>query len=345
MPRIDTRSPIVRGAAVLVAALLLQLAFVASYVGALHEPTPHEVPVAVVGPAAAAAQLNQLPGRPLRATAVPDLDAGKERIAQRRSYAVLVPGAEKKDGSAGRDTLYVASAANRTTAGVLPVIFTKLATEQGAKAPQVHELAPLPPADSNGLAGFYLVVSWMVGGYLAATLLGMVGRARSRNRRFALYRLGGVLVLGLASGIFSTLLLQQVIGVLDGPFLALALTGALCVFAVGAATIAFQSLLGIAGTGLAILLFVILGNPSSGGPFSNELLPGFWSAIGQSLPPGAGTTLVRNVVYFDGHATGGAVVVLLVWAVLGTLVTVLRGGRIVSEEQAEHEAAAGVAGV
>ncbi|MFA4927582.1 MAG: hypothetical protein WC558_03645 [Patulibacter sp.] len=347
MGRIDTRSPIFRGGAVLVATLLLQLAFLGSYVGALHEPKPHSVPVAVVGPAAVADRLNGLPGSPLRATAVASREAGERRVAQRDAYAVLVPGdASATAAQDRRSQLYVATAANRTMATVLPTVFDRLAAEQGQPTVRVHELAALPPEDSNGLAGFYAVVSWMVGGYFGATLLGMVGRARSRNRRFAAYRLGGMAGLGLASGLLSAVLLQHVIGVFgDASFLSLTLIGALVVFAVGAATIAFQSLLGIAGTGIAVLLFVVLGNPSSGGPFSPELLPGFWSGIGTVLPPGAGTTLVRNVVYFDGHAVGGPILVLLLWALVGVVVTVIRGGRAISAEQAEQEAAAGVAAI
>ena len=41
-------------AIVLFPALVLMLAFAFSYVGAFHEPTPHNVPIAVVGPPAAA---------------------------------------------------------------------------------------------------------------------------------------------------------------------------------------------------------------------------------------------------------------------------------------------------
>ena len=52
---------------VLVPALVLMLAFAFFYVGAFHEPTPHHVPVAVVGPPAVAVQLNRLPGDPLDA--------------------------------------------------------------------------------------------------------------------------------------------------------------------------------------------------------------------------------------------------------------------------------------
>jgi hypothetical protein len=46
-------SPVRRGAVVLIAAFILQLAFAASYVGALHDPEPHGLPDAVVAPGGA----------------------------------------------------------------------------------------------------------------------------------------------------------------------------------------------------------------------------------------------------------------------------------------------------
>jgi hypothetical protein len=49
-------------ALVLVPALVLMLAFAFFSVGAFHDPTPHHVPVAIVGPSAVALQLNLLPG-------------------------------------------------------------------------------------------------------------------------------------------------------------------------------------------------------------------------------------------------------------------------------------------
>ena len=41
------------------------------------------------------------------------------------------------------------------------------------------------------------------------------------------------------------------------------------------------------------------------------------------LPPGAGTTAVRNTVYFNGNAIGGALTVLACYAVVGTVVAIL----------------------
>ena len=112
-------------------------------------------------------------------------------------------------------------------------------------------------------------------------------------------------------------------GPLRGHFPALALAGILVCFAVGNLAVGLQAALGVLGTGTAILLFVVLGNPSSGGPFSTELLPGFWRTIGPWLPTGAGVDLIRNIAYFDGHATGRPIVVLLGWMVLGILLAAL----------------------
>ena len=53
----------------------------------------------------------------------------------------------------------------------------------------------------------------------------------------------------------------------------LAALGALLVFAVGAVTLAFQT-----------LFFVILGDPRAGAAYQPALLPPFWRAISSALP-------------------------------------------------------------
>jgi hypothetical protein len=58
------------------------------------------------------------------------------------------------------------------------------------------------------------------------------------------------------------------LGALTGHLMALWWLGALLVFAVGAVTLAFQTLLGVIGIGVTILVFVIIGNPSAGGAYS-----------------------------------------------------------------------------
>jgi len=55
-----------RAGALVLAVLALQLAFIGSYIGAFHEPTPHRIPVAVAAPPEAlddlVGKLDRLPG-------------------------------------------------------------------------------------------------------------------------------------------------------------------------------------------------------------------------------------------------------------------------------------------
>ena len=102
---------------------------------------------------------------------------------------------------------------------------------------------------------------------------------------------------------------------------------ALVVFAVGAITMALQVWTGLIGIGLAILLFVVLGNPSAGGAYPAPLLPPFWAAIGPWLPPGAATDAVRGIVYFGGAGAGVAALVLVAYGVVGLVATLAGAGR------------------
>ncbi len=117
------------------------------------------------------------------------------------------------------------------------------------------------------------------------------------------------------------MLAGPVLDALPGRVLALAGLGALVVFATGAFTLALQGLFGIVGVGLAILVVVVLGNPSAGGAYPYPLLPSFWQAVGPVLIPGAGTWTARSIAYFDGQAVLGPLLVLAAWAVAGAALT------------------------
>ncbi|MGH2894502.1 MAG: hypothetical protein ACRDPM_14745, partial [Solirubrobacteraceae bacterium] len=70
--------------------------------------------------------------------------------------------------------------------------------------------------------------------------------------------------------------------------------------------------------GLAILTFLILGVPASGGPSGlGPFGPGFLRALGSALPLGLAADVLRNTVYFHGHATAGHLWTLGAWAAAG----------------------------
>lgn len=136
-------------------------------------------------------------------------------------------------------------------------------------------------------------------------------------------RLGAMAVVAVLGGLGGALIAGPALDALPDGFAGLWGLGALIIFAVGAATLALQAVFGVIGIGVAILIVVILGNPSSGGALPGPLLPPFWAAIGPALPPGAGTWAARSIVYFRGNGVTGPLLVLSAWAVAGTVVTVL----------------------
>jgi hypothetical protein len=321
-------------AIVLVPALVLMIAFAFFYVGAFHDPTPHNVPVAVVGPPAVVEQLNGLPGDPLDARQASSRSDALSQIDDREVYGAF-------DATTNR--LFVASAANRPTAIALEATFNRVAAAQGRRAVRVTDVKPLPVKDPNGTAAFYAVIAWMFGGYIASTLIGLVGSPRSTSTRRAAARisaLGGFAVVG---GILSVVILRASFGVFSGHVVALSAIAALTIFASGAATAGIQAALGPAGTGLVILGFVILGNSASGGPFARPLLPGLWRTIGGLLPPGAAVDLARSALFFDGARIAGPILVLVGWVAFGTLLALALGGRMRDPAEVEAEAAAGAA--
>jgi hypothetical protein len=319
-------------AIVLLPALVLMLAFAFFYVGAFHDPTPHHVPVAVVGPPAVSAQLNRLPGAPLDARQVASRQEALSQIDDRKVYGAYEPATNR---------LFVASAANRPTAIALETTFNRVAAALRQPAVRVTDVKPLPPKDPNGTAAFYAVIAWVFGGYIGSTLIGLIGSPRSSSRKRAAGRIAGFAAFGVVAGILSVVMLRASFGVFSGHVLALWAIAALTIFASGAATAGIQAAAGPVGTGIVILVFVILGNSASGGPFARPLLPGLWRTIGGVLPPGASVDLSRSALFFGGARIAGPILVLVGWAALGTALAVALGGRIMNPVDVEARVAAG----
>src|SRR6185369_94313 len=244
---------------------------------------------------------------------------------------------------AATNRLFVASAANRATAVALEATFNRVAASQRRPAVRVTDVKPLPRTDPNGTAAFYAVIAWVFGGYIGATLIGLIGSPRSTSRRRGAAWIGALAGFGIVTGILSVVMLRACFGVFSGHVVAMCAIAALTIFASAAATGGIQAAAGPAGTGLVILVFVILGNAASGGPFARPLLPGLWRTIGGILPPGASVDLARSALFFDGARITGPILVLVGWTVLGTALAVAFGGRVVDMAEAEAEAAAGAA--
>jgi hypothetical protein len=300
---------------------LLQLAFIASYIGAFHDPRPHQVPVSVVAPPSVASrvtgQLNALPGDPLQASPVSSRAAGVADLRDRTSYGVL-----EVQPAAAADRLILASASGPSAAVAVTNILRAVEQHAGRRL-AVSDIRRPARGDHAGLSAFYLIVGWMIGGYLVAALLGTSSGARPANLVRATVRLAGIAVYAIITSLLGTLIVGAWVHALPSQLIGLWWLGAFVVFAAGAFTTALIVLAGTMGIGLAIALFVVLGNPSAGGAYVWPLLPAFWRSIGPWLLPGAGVDAARAIAYFGGANITTDLLVISGYAAAGLGVTYL----------------------
>jgi hypothetical protein len=207
--------------------------------------------------------------------------------------------------------LLVATAASPPVAVLLQRTFAREAGRSG-RALTVEDLVPLPSSDSSGATSFSVVLSLILAGLAGTSLVYAFTRHRSEAAR-----VGVTLALGVGAGLITALVTNVVVGAFPNHFLAVWGVATLFVLAIGLPIAAFQVIFGIAGTAIGWILFLVIGNPASGGSSAPELLPGFWRTLSQILPPGAAVTSLRDAVYFNAHGSSHALIVLAAYAVLG----------------------------
>ncbi|HLL33816.1 MAG TPA: DUF3533 domain-containing protein, partial [Streptomyces sp.] len=125
--------------------IALQLLFIASYVGALHNPEPKDVPFGVVASQPVARQtvtrLERLPGSPLDPRAVADEATARKQIMDRDIDGALV-----LNPAGTTDTLLVASGGGTVLATALEHLTTTLEKAE-RRTVRVVDVAPASPKD------------------------------------------------------------------------------------------------------------------------------------------------------------------------------------------------------
>ncbi|WP_326560966.1 hypothetical protein [Micromonospora sp. NBC_01796] len=322
------RRSLIRSAVLLFGTLVLATAFIAAYAGALHDPTPRDVPVGVVRsdqPARTLLAAVRQQDKALRAVEYDSRAAADKALNGRDVYAVL---ASTTGGGTPALTLVTASAAAPIAAQVITQI-VQTAAQRGQVPLAVSDAVPIAANDQRGLVPFYLAVGLVLGGYLGATVLGITLGTTPRTLSRAGARIGGLAVYSALLGLAGALVTGPGLDVWHTHFAGLVGAGALAAFAAAMAAAAVQGWLGLLGTGLVILLLVVLGNPGSGGIYAPEFLPDFFRDMHLWNIPGLATDLVRAVVYFSSDAAAWPAATLAIWAVAGLLLllaaTAIRG--------------------
>jgi hypothetical protein len=289
----------------LIGALLLILAvFVAALVLPSHKPEPHDVPVGMVGPAQLEHKLEQARPGSIDVKSYGSEGAAREAIMHREIYGALVV-------EANGSRLLIASAASATVAQAL-----RTGVEHVQSNVEVEDIKPLVSEDPRGSTLNSLFLALIMVASISVVLLGSLGLTVSKL-------IAGLVAFAVLGGLTVVALVAEGIGALPGSFVALSGVMALTLLAIALPTAGLQRLFGQAGVALGGLTFVLLANPASGNATAPEMLPGFWRAISQFMPPGAGGMTLRNTAYFDGNATLQPLLVLSAYAAGGALLVLV----------------------
>ncbi|MBT2676941.1 ABC transporter permease [Streptomyces sp. ISL-14] len=286
---------------------------------------PRDLPLGVAGPTAATAQVEkQLASREgaFEIHRYADGAAARDAIEDRTVYGAVVVTPQGPE-------LLTASAASPMVAQLLQQAVAQQAAAQGTGIRTV-DVVPAPETDPRGAALNASVLPLALAGIAAGAAVTLLGL---RGVRAVSALVGAAALIGVTAAALAHSWLE----VLSGNWWTEAGVFALSTLAVSAAVAGLAALIGTAGVGISAGVVMLLGNPFSGAPSAPQLLPEPAGAIGQWLPPGAGTTLLRSVSFFDGAAATGPALTLTWWAALG-LGAVLLGSALKSRTKTAEPA-------
>jgi hypothetical protein len=289
-------------------ALTSVLAFTGLYTAAYKDPTPHEIPVAVVASGAVAGQIQagldraEPDGFDVRHYAG-EADARAD-LLDTEVQGVLVP------GPAG-DRALITGAFGKSPTDAVRTAFEQIAAARGAPL-TVKDLRPLPSHDSRGMGAMWTVLGTVVPSITFGAMLTLLGGGLPTRTRWLT-----LAAFAPAAGLVSALTADAVVGALGGAFWPLVGVSTVIALGVAGAVHGLGRSFGLPGIGLGVLVLLVLGQASSGGAVTPLLVPDFYGAVAPWLPTGAGVSAVRNVVYFDGAAIAQPLMVLAGYGLLG----------------------------
>lgn len=286
--------------------------FMLCYLLPFHAPTPHHMPVAVVGEAPAhlleAKFQKALPGG-VDVTAVPDAGAAREAVLQRQAVA----GFDPSDGN-----LFYAKANGSALMSILQQMFAPVAAATGHPLAMV-DLAPLAPGDLMGTGLFYCLLAMNIPPYVTVMML---VRAELSTRQKLLCLVGVGAFAAVVCYFFALWL-----GVIHNEPV-LMLIGFLLTQAVGWTSFGLVPFVKQFIPGVAMGTFVLLSMPSSSGAIPKELVPPFFQSLHRFLPLGQTVDSMRGILYFHGVGAPQAIGGLVCWCALGVVLVAFNEWRV-----------------
>ncbi|MEU5843444.1 ABC transporter permease [Rhodococcus sp. NPDC047139] len=295
--------------------------------GAMYQPTPRDMPVAVVASTTEQAEqtvagLEQNMSGLFDLQVADSLDAAREEVRDRAIVAAFVlPTAQSPTA-----TLVTSEAAGMSQQQVVQQTFEQVAG--GMQVPlTVENLAPLPESDSMGTVTLYVAMGWIMAGFMVVVVAGSAQPAAVVLRRFLPIAAGWAVFMSAVLWVIA----DPITGAVDGHFLPLFGTGIVAIFATSLFTLVLSRLFGLLAVIPAVGVLMFLGVPASNGAMSMYMTPEVFRFLHGVLPMPAAVESVRSILYFGGDAVGSHLVTFVIWGAVSLLCVIvldrIRAGR------------------
>jgi hypothetical protein len=249
----------------------------------------------------------------LSVRAVPNSAAAEQAIRDRDVYGAVVPARN------GVKELLIATAASNQTANYLR---NTLGQPTQQSVPRVVEVVPLPSDDSAGNSIGLLLQALILGGTIGVIGMASLVPSLRADVRHGILPITFLAAYALLLGLIVTAISSGFGIATNVSFLDRVLSFGLISLAITASTAALVALIGPMGSGVAALVYFVIGTQISGANTAPEFLAPFWRVLGEYLPNGAGVTLLRNVFYFPDASVAKSIAILAVYVGAGSLVLI-----------------------
>ncbi|MCX6501815.1 MAG: ABC transporter permease [Microbacterium sp.] len=308
------RENVGRLVAVFVMPLLILSMLIGGYLFAMHAPTPHDMPIAVAGDSQAVEGF---------VTALEDADPDAVDLDVLSSAALATERVTDGDAAGavvienGTATLYTAGAFGSSQASTVTKLVTPEVIEQGLTL-QTEDLLPLPSTDTAGLGAIFMMSALLMAGYLPFSFVYSNSPELLRLRRAVPLLAGWAAIIAGLIALVTGPILDVVPGDVVLPLMGVAW---LSVFAVGSVQLFLTRILGPMAALASMLLLMVLGVPSSGLSMSIHTMPPIYGFLQNFLPAPAIGQSLRSVLYLDGAGASLHILVLVIGALGGLLLT------------------------
>lgn len=310
-------------------------AFALMLLASFPAPTPHSIPVQVVGTTIQTHQirlaLHQARDGGFVVEQAKSLTAARANVASNSIAAAYAP-------DQGHPEVIVASGASGSRASYLTAIFDKVAAAAGTAVPIRVDAAPNAPGDVNGVGLMFIGLPLLLVGLITSIVLVQFGAWPMR------WKLVTIALAGAFATAFTYLVATAMLLIPNDEWLLLygfLLTQAIGWVTTGAAHFVRQFFIPVAMT-----FVLILGIPSAGATVSGDMLPGFVRWLNSFMPLAQFIDAARASAYLGSNNLVVPVLVLTAWAMAGigligaAALNARRRARALRQEEVREEATA-----